>query len=397
MSAIAQVKDGQILESVSSLDKNSKASNSSLDKDAFLQLLVAQMKYQDPLEPTSNTEYISQLATFSELEEMQNMTSGMNLQRASALVGQYVFMKVTDGSGNTTYPEGRVDYVVYENNKAYLSINETLYSMDDLDTIADSTYMQASKIAEAFITEMNKLPAAAKVTEDDLPKIEDLITVYENMTDYQQDFLGEENTKIYKAYVEKFQELAVNPVSNFITDLNNLPALADITSEHTGAIYNVISQYQKLSAYQKGLINESSLEVYQAYANKYEELTKRIVKTKKEEEKVEETEEAVVPEEKTEETVAPEEKTEETVTPEEKTEETVIPEEKTEETVVPEEKTEETVVPEEKTEETVIPEEKAEETVVPEETVEETVVPEEKTEETVVSEESIDELFADRS
>ena len=273
MSAIAQVKDGQILESVSSLDKNSKASNSSLDKDAFLQLLVAQMKYQDPLEPTSNTEYISQLATFSELEEMQNMTSGMNLQRASALVGQYVFMKVTDSSGNTTYPEGRVDYVVYENNKAYLSINETLYSMDDLDTIADSTYMQASKIAEAFITEMNKLPAAAKVTEDDLAKIEDLITVYENMTDYQQDFLGEENTKIYKAYVEKFQELAVNPVSDFITDLNNLPALDDITSDHTGTIYAVMSKYENFSSYQKGLINKESMEAYNAYADKYKALT----------------------------------------------------------------------------------------------------------------------------
>ena len=377
MSAIAQVKDGQILESVSSLDKNSKASNSSLDKDAFLQLLVAQMKYQDPLEPTSNTEYISQLATFSELEEMQNMTSGMNLQRASALVGQYVFMKVTDSSGNTTYPEGRVDYVVYENNKAYLSINETLYSMDDLDTIADSTYMQASKIAEAFITEMNKLPVAAKVTEDDLPKIEDLITVYENMTDYQQDFLGEENTKIYEAYVEKFQELAVNPVSNFITDLNNLPALDEITADYTGAIYAVMSKYKNLSSYQRGLINQSSLEKYDAYVNKYEELTKSTVKPEKEEEKVEETEE----------TVTPEEKVEETVTLEEKAEETVVPEEKAEETVVPEEKTEETVTPEEKVEETVTPEEKAEETVVPEETVEETVVPEE----------IIDELFADRS
>lgn len=273
MSAIAQVKDGQILESVSSLQKETKASNSSLDKDAFLQLLVAQMKYQDPLEPTSNTEYISQLATFSELEEMQNMTSGMNLQRASALVGQYVFMKVTDSSGNTTYPEGKVDYVVYENNKAYLSINETLYSMDDLDTIADSNYMQASKIAEAFITEMNKLPVAAKVTQDDLPRIEDLITVYENMTDYQQDFLGEENTEIYNGYVEKFQELAVTPVSNFIADLNSLPALEDITADYTGAIYAVMSKYNGFSAYQKSLINEESLKTYNAYAEKYAELT----------------------------------------------------------------------------------------------------------------------------
>ena len=273
MGAIAQVKDGQILESVSRLQKDTKASNSSLDKDAFLQLLVAQMKYQDPLEPTSNTEYISQLATFSELEEMQNLTSGMTLQRASSLVGQYVFMKVTDSSGNTTYPEGFVDYVVYENNKAFLSIDENLYSIDDLDTVADSTYMQASKVAEAFVTEMNKLPLPAKVTQDDLKSIENLITVYENMTKYQQDFLGEENTALYKAYLEKFQELAVVPVSNFISDLNKLPAMEEITEDHTGTIYAVMSQYENFNSYQKALVNEESLNKYNQYVDKYNKLT----------------------------------------------------------------------------------------------------------------------------
>ena len=273
MSSIAQVKDGQILESVSSLQREAKTSNSSLDKDAFLQLLVAQMKYQDPLEPTSNTEYISQLATFSELEEMQNLTSGMTLQRASSLVGQYVFMKVTDSSGNTTFPEGTVDYVVYENNKAYLSINETLYSIDDLDTVADSTYMQASKVVEAFVTEMNKLPAAAKLTQDNLQSIENLIMVYENMTSYQKDFLGKENTAVYEAYVEKFQELAVVPIQDFIKELENLPTLEEITADHTGTIYAVMSKYENFSSYQKGLISEETMETYNAYADKYKELT----------------------------------------------------------------------------------------------------------------------------
>lgn len=273
MSTIAQVKDGQILESISSLNKEAKTSNSSLDKDAFLQLLVAQMKYQDPLEPTSNTEYISQLATFSELEEMQNLTSGMTLQRASSLVGQYVFMKVTDSSGNTTFPEGTVDYVVYENNKAYLSIDETLYSIDDLDTVADSTYMQASKVVEAFVKEMNKLPAAAKITQDNLQSIENLIMVYENMTSYQKDFLGKENTAVYEAYVEKFQELAVAPIQDFMQELSNLPALDEITADHTGTIYAVMSKYENFSSYQKGLINEETMETYNAYANKYKELT----------------------------------------------------------------------------------------------------------------------------
>ena len=43
----------------------------------YIELLVAQMQYQDPLEPTDNTEYISQLATFSSLEEMQNISVNM--------------------------------------------------------------------------------------------------------------------------------------------------------------------------------------------------------------------------------------------------------------------------------------------------------------------------------
>ena len=62
MSVSAVVKDGKIQESMSasSLAQATDKGNSSVNKDDFLQLLVAQMKYQDPLEPTSNTEWVSQ-------------------------------------------------------------------------------------------------------------------------------------------------------------------------------------------------------------------------------------------------------------------------------------------------------------------------------------------------
>ncbi len=273
MSAIAEVKDGKLVESANRVQEETKKANSSLDKDAFLQLLVAQMKYQDPLEPTSNTEYISQLATFSSLEEMQNLNSGMTLQRASQLVGQYVFMKVTDSSGITTYPEGTVDYVVYENNKAYLSINDTLYSMDDLETVADANYVYASQMAEQFVADMNKLPLPKNVTRDDGEKVGNLVIAYETMTDYQKSFLSEETVSLYKEYLAQYQTHIVEPVSKFVQALEELPAVEELTEDNLTAIESVVGTYKDFTAYQRTLLDADAVELYHQVNAKYEELT----------------------------------------------------------------------------------------------------------------------------
>jgi flagellar basal-body rod modification protein FlgD len=64
-----------------------------LDKDAFLKLLVTQMKYQDPLNPTDDKEFISQLAQFTSLEQMKNISEATTQSQAYSLVGS-----VVDGS-----------------------------------------------------------------------------------------------------------------------------------------------------------------------------------------------------------------------------------------------------------------------------------------------------------
>lgn len=209
MALVAPVENGKIVETESqnSLKNTSKTNGSNMDKDAFLQLLVAQMKYQDPLEPTSNTEFISQYAQFSQVEQMQNMAGSMDLSRASALVGQEVYIKTTTSAGETKYVQGKVDYVVYENGKAYLSIDESLYSLDDLDSVVDKEYQAAYDKAYAFTVRLNKLPVAAGLDMTDAKEVDELQKMYDEMSEYEKTFVTEENEKKLKEYVEKLQEL----------------------------------------------------------------------------------------------------------------------------------------------------------------------------------------------
>ena len=194
--------------SATSLSTSKTADNNSLDKDAFLQLLVAQMKYQDPLEPTSNTEYISQLATFSSLEEMQNMRSSMDLQRASSLVGQEVYMKTTDSTtGDTDFVHGIVDYVTYENGKAFLSIGGSLYPLDDLDSVYNQEYTEAYSMAYDFTVALNKLPSASKLTVSNFEDVEKLQKIYESMSDYQKGYLTNDNKTKIEELIAKMNEM----------------------------------------------------------------------------------------------------------------------------------------------------------------------------------------------
>ena len=214
MSLIAPVEDGKIVTTTSQSSlAEAAASGGSIDKNTFLKLLVAQMKYQDPLEPTSNTEFISQYAQFSQVEALNNMSTASDMQRASALVGQEVYVKVRTSSGDTTLVQGKVDYVVFENGKAFLSINENLYSLDDLDTVVDSTYMAAYKKAFDFVVELNKLPNVNAIDTGNADKIDELAELYNNMNEYEKSFIASDVKDSLEKYIQKLAELRLKEES----------------------------------------------------------------------------------------------------------------------------------------------------------------------------------------
>jgi flagellar basal-body rod modification protein FlgD len=90
--------------------------STSEDKDLFLQLLVAQMKYQDPSNPADSSEFLAQTAQFTALEKMQEVADQTSqlvaLQvafGASSMVGRTVTYPAADGTTST----GVVDSVQF--------------------------------------------------------------------------------------------------------------------------------------------------------------------------------------------------------------------------------------------------------------------------------------------
>lgn len=190
------------------LDKNEVKKDSSYDKDMFLQLLVAEMKYQDPMEPTDNAEYVKELAQFSQIEAVQAVEEKMQTIQANSLVGKYVILTPTV-SGETQYITGKVDFVkIDETEGIKLSVNGEFYSMDDLDSVCDEAYYTGVSAAAEFENAVGLLPKPMSVTITDYDKIAAAQEMYDNLSKDQKQFVDPEVLKaleeIENTYIEKY-------------------------------------------------------------------------------------------------------------------------------------------------------------------------------------------------
>lgn len=224
-----KVENGQLIDTSASATSSSKEKvNNNLDKDDFLNLLVAQMKYQDPLEPQSNTEYVAQLATFTQVEATENMANTAESLQADALIGKTVIMRPTNSvTGETSDVMGTVDYVMKEGSNIYLSIGGALYNLDDLYTVADSEYMDAVLIAEDFVSTVDQLPDADHVSLTDEEAFKYMRQQYDALTDYQKEYI----TKYNKDALDKF--LAAETALNALVALRDMMNAAGETDNGT--------------------------------------------------------------------------------------------------------------------------------------------------------------------
>lgn len=116
--------------------------SSGLGKTDFLQILVAQMSNQDPMEPTSDTDFIAQLAQFSALEEMQKMNAGFMTSQAYSLIGKMVYIEQGTDS-EAIY--GKVDGVIRKGGIDYLMVGEEGYAVSSVTGVVEDTSLDKTE------------------------------------------------------------------------------------------------------------------------------------------------------------------------------------------------------------------------------------------------------------
>lgn len=115
---------------------NGRKTSQELGKDDFLKLLITQLANQDPTNPMENTEFISQMAQFSSLEQMTNMSSSfrkmaefINSSEAASTIGRRVDLDLGDAMAS-----GVVQGAT-RGEKPQVLVNGMYYSMDKISAI----------------------------------------------------------------------------------------------------------------------------------------------------------------------------------------------------------------------------------------------------------------------
>ena len=116
--------------------KKERTASKELGKEDFLRLLTTQLRYQDPLKPMDNENFVAQLAQFSSLEQMTNVSAAQNKATHISLIGKYVI-----GYDGTTDEEikGVVTGVFFENKQPKLHVataaGDKVLAIDDIEEI----------------------------------------------------------------------------------------------------------------------------------------------------------------------------------------------------------------------------------------------------------------------
>ena len=136
-----------------------RKTSSKNDSNMFLNLMLQQLKNQDPTQPTDNTEWLSQLAQYSSLEQMTQMNTGLTncmnyisamyndmsmkaeITQTLSMVGKEVTITVPDekDSSKTTEITGKVTEANFKDGTGKVKVNGEYYSISNITSIRESS------------------------------------------------------------------------------------------------------------------------------------------------------------------------------------------------------------------------------------------------------------------
>jgi len=129
-------------------------SASKLGSQEFMNLMLKQLQYQDPMEPVSNTEFIGQQAQFSQLSTTQemndNIASNNAVSQAMSLVGKTVTLTNPDDSSKTI--TGTVASSTIKGTKSTINVNGKDYSMSYLKSVDTGATANTANTASTTTT-----------------------------------------------------------------------------------------------------------------------------------------------------------------------------------------------------------------------------------------------------
>lgn len=127
---------------VSKAGTTASGAQSSLGKDDFLKILITQLKNQDPMQPLEDKEFIAQMAQFTSVEQLTNMSGELkqlrqSLGMASSLIGKTVTYTATNAQGKDEVKTGTVESIILKSGVQYAKVNGTDVSLDKISGISN--------------------------------------------------------------------------------------------------------------------------------------------------------------------------------------------------------------------------------------------------------------------
>lgn len=120
---------------------STKTNNTEVTSDMFLKLMLEQLQYQDPLDPVDNSEFLSQQATFTQLEKIMDIeseiTSNNAIQQTLSLVGKEVTITDPDNASKTI--TGVVESANFSSSEPTITIDGKDYPLDLVQSVGSSS------------------------------------------------------------------------------------------------------------------------------------------------------------------------------------------------------------------------------------------------------------------